>query len=156
MNFDSSILHINTNTLFELNGEKINLSDMVNQYQMAKKYCGDDWENCKPRLEEKPYDQQFEKEKDQDLINTEIKPKNKKSLTSREEVKNILDGFGEDKAGNTNLKKGNDFDRDSEKDVKVSIPKYAMSSSSSANLGGKNGDYYGRVDPVNNEIVLNV
>lgn len=149
-------MHINSNTLFELNGEQINLADMVNQYQMAKKYCGDDWENCKPRLEEKAYDSQFEKATDQYTNEPKQQPENKKSLTSKNEVKNILDGKGEEKAKNiNNSNRGNEYDQSYEKNVKVNIPKYAMSSSSMPGSMGKSGDYYGRVDPVNNEIVLN-
>ena len=49
MTFDSSVLHINSETSFEIDGQRVNLSDMIYQYRMAKKYCGDDWENCKPK-----------------------------------------------------------------------------------------------------------
>ena len=132
---------------------------MVNQYQMAKKYCGDDWENCKPKLEEKVYDSQFEKATDQSTNEPKPQSENKKSLTSKNEVKNILDGKGEEKTKNinnsNNLNRGNEYDQSYEKDIKVNIPKYAMSSSSMPESMGKSRDYYGRVDPVNNEIVLN-
>ena len=56
---------------------------------MSKKYCGDDWENCKPKLSDQPSSEKFDKMTD--AMPEEIKPLTKKSLTSKKEVKKILE-----------------------------------------------------------------
>lgn len=160
MNFDSSILHINMNTVFDLNGEKISLADMVNQYQMSKKYCGNDWENCKPRLEQKAFDldnvgknENFDPNEKLSLSEPKTvfnsnSNNNNNALTSKEEVNNILDG------------KGNSADTDIYKLKKETTKPNMNDNIRSYGAGilnkGQNqaGDYYGRVDPLKNEIIL--
>lgn len=139
LNLKNNTIFINSQTAFELNGEKINIADIINQFKQAKFNCGDNWEKCQKMNIEK-FNENNEKniQKTKNSYNT---------IDTGDQVRSILEGK------NINNLRNN-------QDSMVENLESFTNEGAIPEINGKNkqnnenGDFYGVVDPIKNEIIL--
>lgn len=143
INLKNNTIFINSKTVFDLNGEKINIADMINQYKLTKLNCGDNWEKCQRILSNI---QNFNENNEKNMAQTKS---SYNTVDTGDHVRSILEGKEINNVRNNQdsmLENQNSIDNEGiiqEKIIK-SIP----------NANNENGDFYGVVDPIKNEIIL--